>query len=222
MGKGYNVFTLEYSCAPHTYPTQLIEGCMAVAYLKINAEKLGLDKDHVAVCGFSAGGHLTAMTGTLFNEQVLKEVLGENSKYCIPDAIVLGYPVISSYEYAHVGSIENLTGNDKNLFEKVSLEKQVTKNTSPAFIWTTVNDDLVPSENSMLFALACRRNGVPFEFHAFENGHHGLGLANNETATPLGRVLDSTVEDYINSDIEVWFEMSINWLKNKGFISKDL
>ena len=222
FAKGYNVFTLEYSCAPSVYPTQLVEGCMAVAYVKANAKSLGIDAEQVAVAGFSAGGHLTAMTATLFSEEAVKKALKDKSELARPDAVVLGYPVITADESAHAGSIENLTGGDRSLFDKVSLEKQVSKNSSPAFVWGTVDDDLVPSENAFEYVRSCRKHGVPFEFHLYESGRHGLGLANKETATPEGRVLNSTIEEYIRPDVETWFEMSVNWLERKGFVVRDL
>ena len=222
FAKGYNVFTLEYSCAPSTYPTQLIEGCLAVAFVKDNAKRLNIKQQQVAVAGFSAGGHLSAMTATLFDENCVKEILKEKYALARPDAVILGYPVISSGEFGHQGSIANLTGGNQSLFEKVSLEKQVKENSSPAFIWGTVNDDLVASENALLYALACKKNSVSFELHLYEDGRHGLGLANEQTATPEGRVLNSTVEEYIRQDVATWFEMSLSWLTNKGFKLEDL
>ena len=221
FAKGYNVFTLEYSVAPVTYPAELIEGCMAVAYVKDNAEKSGIDGGHVAVAGFSAGGHLAAMTATLFAESEVINALKDKASLARPDAVVLGYPVITSEGFSHAESIINLTGNNRALFEKVSLEKQVKKNSSPAFIWGTVNDGLVPSENSFLYALACKAKGVFFEFHMFADGPHGLGLCNKETATPSGRVPNSTVQDYIRPDVGVWFDMSTAFLDKLGFTVKD-
>lgn len=221
FAKGYNVFTLEYSCAPNSYPTQLIEGCMAVAYVKDVAKDYFINIDQVAVAGFSAGGHLAAMTATLFDEGCVGQALKDKKILARPDAVILGYPVITSGEFSHEGSIENLTGGERALYEKVSLEKQVKVNSSPAFIWGTVNDDLVPSENSFAYAYACKKNGVPFEFHLYEDGRHGLGLANEQTATPNGRVLNSTVEEYIRPEVSTWFEISVSWLKNRGFKLKD-
>lgn len=221
FGKGYNVFTLEYSCAPHHYPTQLIEGCLAVAFVKDNAINLGVKKDCVGVAGFSAGGHLAGMTGTLFNEDCIREILKEKSSFARADAVVLGYPVITADKFSHGGSIVNLTGGDKDLYQKVSLEKQVNKDSSPAFVWGTVNDDLVPSENALLYVLACKKNGVAVELHLYEDGKHGLGLATKQTATPNGRVLDSTVQDYERADVATWFELSITWLFKRGFTIED-
>ena len=217
FAKGFNVFTLEYSVAPVTYPAQLIEGCMAVAYVKDNAESLGIDKNHVAVAGFSAGGHLAAMTATLFSEKEVLGALKNKSDLARPDAVILGYPVITSGLNSHSESIANLTGGNKSLFEKVSIEKQVSKNSAPAFIWGTADDGLVPGENAMLYASACKDKEVFFEFHMFSSGPHGLGLCNKETATPNGRVADSTVQDYIRPDIEIWFDMSLDFLNSLGF-----
>ncbi len=222
FAKGYNVFTLDYSCAPSAYPTQLIEGCMAVAFIKDNAERLYVSPEHVAVAGFSAGGHLAAMTATLFDEKVVQELLNGKNLSARPDAVILGYPVISSGKFSHSESIDNLTGGNLSLYDKVSLEKQVKENSSPAFIWGTVNDDLVPSENAFEYAYACKKKGVKFEFHLYEDGRHGLGLANEQTATPEGRVLNSTIEEYIRPDVSTWFEMSVTWLKNRGFKIVDL
>lgn len=222
FAKGYNVFTLEYSCAPNCYPTQLIEGCLAVAYVKENAKELGVNSNQVAVAGFSAGGHLAGMTANLFGEDCIVGILKDKKDLARPDAVILGYPVISSGEIAHYGSIYNITGGKSELNDKVSLEKQVKPNSSPAFIWGTVNDDLVPSENALLYAVACKKQGVSFEFHLYEDGRHGLGLANEQTATPMGRVLNSTVEEYVREDVATWFELSVTWLKSKGFKIIDL
>ena len=93
----------------------------------------------------------------------------EKKSFARPDAVVLGYPVISSGEFKHLGSIENLTGGKLDLYDKVSLEKQVKENSSPAFIWGTVNDDLVPIENAFSYAYACKKNGVKFELHLYDN-----------------------------------------------------
>lgn len=65
----------------------------------------------------------------------------------------------------------------------MSLEKQVTKDTPPTFLWHTATDELVPVENSYLFANACKEKGVTFEQHVFGNGKHGLSLANEDWAS---------------------------------------
>ena len=205
LSKGFQTFTLDYSITkPVYYPYQLIEGCMAMAYIRENAEKLLVDPEHVASIGFSAGGHLCGMLATLYKEKVVEEFLGERAKLCRPDAVVLSYPVISSSDCAHKGSIIILSGGNEELFEKISLEKQVDSSSSPAFIWTTANDGCVPADNSLLMAMAYKKAGVPFELHVFENGSHGLSLCNSEIAL-------------INIPTSAWVEMAVTFLRQRGF-----
>ncbi len=204
LAKGFNTFTLKYSVSPVSYPYQLLEGCMALAYIKENAKTLGVDLTKIAVIGFSAGGHLTGMLATMTGEKEVKEFLGNRAEGIKPSAVILSYPVITSFEYAHRGSIDNLSGGNKGLIEKLSLENRVNKDSSPAFIWGTVNDGLVPSENALLMAFAYKKNGVPFELHLFEDGQHGLSVATEETI-------------HVNEPVQKWVELSLTWLKMRGF-----
>ena len=56
----------------------------------------------------------------------------------------------------------------------------MTPQTPPAFLWHTADDASVPVENSLLFASALDRCGVPFALHVFPHGLHGLGLATDD------------------------------------------
>ena len=87
---------------------------------------------------------------------------------------------------------------DDALREMLSLEKQVTESTPPAFIWTTFEDGLVPCENSMLFANALKKNNIPFEFHLFEKGPHG-GATGDKV---------SCVE---NHRFGAWLDLACDW-----------
>ena len=169
-----------------------------------NAAEFRIDENHVGVTGFSAGGHLAAMLATIYDEKEVKTVLGHKASLCRPDAAVLAYPVISSGEKAHFGSFDSLCGDDLALKERLSLEKRVTPDSAPAFIWTTANDGAVPSENSLMLAAAYKENGVPFELHIFENGVHGLSLATEETGN-------------VNAPVAAWVGLCITWLKSHGF-----
>jgi dipeptidyl aminopeptidase/acylaminoacyl peptidase len=61
----------------------------------------------------------------------------------------------------------------------LSNETQVTKDTPPCFLWHTQEDKAVKVENSMEFAAALQRTGVPFDLHIYEKGAHGMGLGKN-------------------------------------------
>ena len=211
LSAGYQVCVLEYLCSADgaSYPEQLFELGCAVDYLKSNAERLHISPKEVFAVGFSAGGHLAGMLGTMFNRAEIKTALGQKATLVRPDAMILAYPVITGGEKAHGASFYNLFGGDDYAMRaELSIEKNVTANSSPAFIWTTVDDDLVPSENSLLMATALKAAGVPFELHMFESGHHGLSLATEETGS-------------VNKVVQKWFSLSVTWLTARGFVLHD-
>jgi acetyl esterase/lipase len=86
--------------------------------------------------------------------------------------------VISSVSAPHVQSYENLLGKNPapELFDMFSLEKHVHDKVPPTFIWHTSEDDAVPAENSLRYALSLAEKKVPYELHLYEKGFHGLGL----------------------------------------------
>ena len=148
-----------------------------IAHIRENAAQYHVRPDAIAVCGFSAGGHLSASSGILWNEPVIAETLGIENRMARPDAMILSYPVITSGEHAHRGSFECLLGeraNDAAWLERLSLERRVDGTTPPTFLWHTFADELVPVENALLLASALRRADVPFELHIFPEGIHGL------------------------------------------------
>lgn len=204
ISKGYQAFCLEYSTVTISYPYQLLEACMATAYIRENAEEFGIDVNHIGAVGFSAGGHLCGMLATLFDLPVIKDFLKEKASLCRPDAVILSYPVIVSGEFEHKGSLDVISGNDAELREFLSLEKRVKENSVPAFIWSTNEDEAVPCENSFKMAWAYRMAKIPFELHIFEIGGHGLSLATKETVPE-------------NITISKWIDLAETWLKNRGF-----
>lgn len=120
-------------------------------------------------CGFSAGGHLAAALGVHWKEEGLPR----------PDGLILCYPVITAGKYAHADSIRHLAGDSE--MDYWSLEKHVTQDTPPTFIWHTVTDETVPMQNSILFTESLAEKGVPVELHLYPNGKHGLSLAHKRS-----------------------------------------
>lgn len=207
LDRGYDAFVLGYSTKT-PYPAPLLEAAMAMVYIRENAKKFLLDREHVAAIGFSAGGHLAGMLATLFDDEHISSLLGERAALVRPDAAVLSYPVISTGTCTHGDTAATISGGDEKLRAALSLEKRVKKNSVPAFIWHTFEDGAVPVENSVLMGNAYRANGVPFELHIFERGCHGLSLH-----TP--GVTDEA--PFVPLTADAWFELAIRWLASRGF-----
>lgn len=187
LAKGIAAFVLRYSVAPHKYPTALLEVSKAIWLIRENAESWNINPDDIAVCGFSAGGHLTANIGVQWNEKFISEALDMPEGMNKPNKLILCYPVIlSDFERSHKGSFLNLLGEnlDQAKYDKLSLDKLVGSHTPPSFIWHTFTDASVPVDCSLEFASALRKNNVPFEMHIYPNGPHGLSLCDERTAGP--------------------------------------
>jgi acetyl esterase/lipase len=156
----------------------------AIRYIRKHAEELHVEKDKIMLCGFSAGAHAcgsVAVHWQKFEESETGEYASVSAK---PNAVILSYPVITSGDCAHRGSFTALLGADasEEELEYMSLEKQVTEDMPPCFLWQTVTDELVPVQNSFLFAQALQKKQIPYAFHAFSKGKHGLSLADEAWA----------------------------------------
>lgn len=163
------------------YPRPQQEALAAVQ--KIRAEgrvsKLG-------IWGYSAGGHLAAMTLTEPGVAL--------------DFGILAYPVITmDPAFTHGGSRKNLIGHDASpeVQAKTSAEKRVTSTTPPTFIFHTATDPVVPVENTLWFVNALAAAKVSFQSLVLPDGNHGIALA---LANP---VLNWTPE------LERWLKYSV-------------
>lgn len=213
MTLGFNAFILRYHTASThyypaiaRYPVAQLEASRAIAFVKEHAEETHTDPERVFILGFSAGGHLAASLGVLGQRMDWAQQLGLDRAAIRPRGMVLCYPVISSGEMAHQESFDNLLGERRaELGELMSLEKQVTETTVPAFLWHTYDDPLVPVENSLMLAAALRAHGIPFEMHIYPHGAHGLSLANAQVYGPAAF-------DRIEPDCQEWIERAAKWM----------
>lgn len=186
LGAGICAFVLRYSCVKKKFPTDALECAAAVKYVRDNAEKFDIDPDKIIVCGFSAGGHLAATMANFWNSELLTKPLGCDPEDIKVNGSILGYPVITSDpEYTHEGSILNIIGEEKSseLRELVSMEKRVSENTPPTFIWHCADDGCVRVENTLWYMCSLSKYHIPFESHIYEYGGHGLALCDETTAT---------------------------------------
>lgn len=212
---GYHAFVLRYSTVPARFPTQLREAAMAMIYIRENADALHVRADRVAAIGFSAGGHLCACLGTLFDDASLN-VFGEKKKLVRPEAAIYAYAVITSGKYTSKCSFKNLCDGDMALREELSLEDRVTKDSTPAFIFATAADDCVPVMNSLKMAESYAVHNVPFSLYIAERGCHGLSLGNG-ICYPVG----TSSLDTMSKDYALWPQLSLTWLKERDFVPQD-
>lgn len=202
--EGICAFILKYHVAPARFPAALCEALTAMAYIRENSGEYHIDSENISVCGFSAGGHLAASVGVHWNKEEILKLIGKEAAVVRPDNLILSYPVITSGEYTHEGSMENLLGdkrNDEDLLLFNRLEEQVASDTPRTFIWHTWDDGAVPVENALLFLTALAKNKVEAEVHIYPQGHHGLSLGNYLVCTELKFGEDHPCAEWINKAV---------------------
>ena len=205
---GLAAFVLKYRLGTHGYrhPRMLQDAARAVRLVRARAKDWSIDPHRVGIMGSSAGGHLASTLLTHFDVGIKDAEDPVESESSRPDLGILCYPVITLGVYTHQGSLRNLLGDQPppELVWSLSNELQVTPRTPPCFLWHTYEDQGVPLENSLQFAAALRRAGVPFALHIFQKGRHGLGLAD---PPPF-------------SDPHPWAKDCLYWLEAHGFIDE--
>ena len=191
--RGFHAFVLRYSTALDAAGFKpLEEASWAIGYIRENAEAWGLDPDRIAVCGFSAGGHLALSTG----------LLAENK----PNAMILGYPVASAPHMQGLDFMLKLLTGKKEVTaedaEPYELIHQITKDAPPVFIMATAQD-LLTNYGALPVAQKYAQLGLPYELHIFNHGPHGYSLANETTCDGSSR--------YLNESFAKWQDMSVYW-----------
>jgi len=146
----------------------------AIRYIRENSKVLGVDVNKVGIAGFSAGGHLAATASTHYSMK------GTNIR---PDFSILFYPVITMETATHGGSRLKLLGEnpDVSVTHFYSNEKQVNKDTPPAILLLSDDDNAVPPINSISYYNALKNYNIPATMYIFPNGGHGWGMRKDFT-----------------------------------------
>ncbi|MEA3213258.1 MAG: hypothetical protein QOE70_6315 [Chthoniobacter sp.] len=188
----------------YRHPAMLQDAARAIRLARAKAAQWKIDPKRVGVMGSSAGGHLASTLLTHFDAGKAGDPDPIEHESSRPDLGILCYAVITMGPNTHGGSKKNLLGDDPSpeLLELLSNEKQVTKDTPPCFIWHTWEDNAVKVENSLEFAAALRRAGVPFDLHVYQKGGHGMGLGGGRAGGAQ----------------HPWAADCLFWLKVQGFV----
>lgn len=163
LSMGYNAFVLRYSLKENSiFPNPLNDADEAMELIIKNSDEWCIDTSKIAVCGFSAGGHLAAALGTM----------GKNR----PAAMILAYPCISKDMCEEIECLYNRG-------KLPVITDYVDDKTPPAFIFAASNDGCVPIGNSLDMAKALNEHNIPFELHIYSSGDHGFSTGDYVTCS---------------------------------------
>lgn len=189
--------------------------------IRAHAEEWLTDAEKLAICGFSAGAHNCAMYSVYWNHSMLADFFHEPAEAFRPAAAILCYglsdyilqsglrmrdPFAESLQtvcsLALLGTIEPT----ESMLDAASPALHVSSATPPTFLWATSEDALVSVRHTTRMANALADAGVPFEVHVFEQGIHGLSLADQASA-------GSRME--LNGDAAKWILLAQAWLEKR-------
>jgi acetyl esterase/lipase len=182
--QGFVAVVLRYRVSGDGYHHRdfLADGRRAVQRVRSQAAELGVDAGKIGFVGFSAGGHLAGFVATACPKQgdlTASDPLEQTS--CRPDFIVMVYPVVTLDDrWAHQRSKRSMLGEEPAtpaLVQGLSLEQRVTAETPPAMLVHSRHDKKVVFHNSELYDEAARARGAPSRLHLYDDGRHGVGLA---------------------------------------------
>jgi acetyl esterase/lipase len=209
--RGFTAFVLRYRLGKkYLLPVPLIDARRAVQLVRARARDYHIGGDRIAVIGFSAGGHLAALSGTQFiagNPEADDPIDRVSSR---PDFLILGYPWIGAISpntahltYCKLMDLLDTPGRCEEIEKAYSPDLFVTKNTPPTFIYHTTDDQTVPVEQALSFYESLLKAGASGEIHIFAHGKHGSGLGSGDAS------------------LDQWPDLLENWLRDRGLLTVD-
>ena len=209
--RGISAFVLKYRHgAGHPLPQPIEDGERAVRFVRANARAFGLDADRIGLMGFSAGGHLAAMTVSLSDDGDAAAPDAVERVSSRPDFLILAYPWLEATdlnaggdsEYCRFARMARWDCAPRDYIAYTPLPGVVAK-APPTFIYHTTDDALVPVRGSVDLYSALATAGKDVEMHLFAHGSHGSGLGGADPALTL------------------WPQALDAWLRARGYFSKE-
>jgi len=174
---GFNIFYLYYSNAEMAKDfAPLIEVSATIMEIRKHADAWMCNADQIAVMGFSAGGHVAGCASTLWNDPTFAKYFDNQGELNKPNATILCYGTISSYntEINEYIKLISIAGETFDMDEYFAVDKHITKDVPPMFVWTSTKDVITPPLNAINLIKRLQEEGVYYEAHFFPTGGHGM------------------------------------------------
>lgn len=202
LNAGYNAFFLRYhlfaDLEKPIMPQPLIDLAYAVKTLRENETEYHMNGD-LTIMGLSIGGEIVTQYNGRYIEQWLQDKVGATVEQLKPNRVVLGYPVTNFSEgFPKTKEALDKMTDDEDAYYSA---KYLGPHSMPTFIWTTWNDEVVHSMNTISYVKALRENEVPAEVHIFDRGPHGMALATEQTS------------EKPDEHLAHWFPLCLEWIK---------
>jgi acetyl esterase/lipase len=187
--RGYVAVTVDYRQTStkengkikYPFPAQLYDAKCAIRWLRANANKYGIDADHIGAAGYSSGGHLALMLGLTVPTDGLEGYCGDARYSTKVQAVVSsGGPteLVSMFNESvdEPGPVVDLIGGNPQQkpreYAMASPLTYVTKDSAPTLIIQGDNDTDVPAKQAYLLDEKMTQVGVPHSLLIRKDGGH--------------------------------------------------
>lgn len=217
---GYQAFVLRYSTYPGgtPYPGQAAELMEAICYLKDHSSELGVDADRLYALGFSAGAHVAVTLAEGVADEKIRAMAGVaqdvDASGLLPSGLVLCYPLLAVHPLKTPSEL--LSISNKALFgtetpteeecDSVDLVQGAKAGMPRTFIWQSAQDAMCDPRDTLRFASNLLDSGTPCELHLFEEGAHGMSLADEESVEEGASMADAHVA--------TWVMLADQWMRD--------
>ncbi len=183
---GWVGFNVDYRLSPKaTFPDHLVDIKRAVAWIRDNAEELGVDPDFIVVTGGSAGGHLSALMGLTADDPEYQPGF-EEADTSVQAALVfygvfdiansLGTKPASYLRLIERVLMKKRIAEDPEAFRRASPVDRVRPDAPPFFVVHGTRDNLATVRDARTFVermRSCSKDHVlyaelPGAAHAFD------------------------------------------------------
>ncbi len=178
---GYVAVAASYRLAPeHRYPAQIHDLKEAVRWMRVHADRLGLDPTRIAAFGYSAGGHLAALLATSDADDGLEGETTFPGVSSRVQALVAGGTPTDLRSLSANPAVSRLLGGTAGerpvLAADASPIRFVSRDDPPSFLYHGHLDFFIPTSQARQLHDAFARDGVPTTLSFNRLGHFGNWL----------------------------------------------
>lgn len=231
LSAGYHAFVLRYSTGTDLarFPAPFIDVAKSILLVRENAKSWCVDPDKISICGFSTGGHVAATYSATWQEDYLAIALNADNQIFKPNTLLLGYPLLDLHKFKTKNLIKNpemqpliemiysaaygTINPSKQLIDKWTPANRVGSQMPPTFLWMDAEDALVDVEEGLDFIKILSEKNIPYEFHVFEKGVHGLSLGDQRVGYSENEIMKT-------GNAHKWVHLALDWLQ--GYKKNDV
>lgn len=205
--KGYVFASIDYRYSTKAiFPAQIQDCYEAVEFLFANASKYKIDRNKIALIGFSAGGHLASLLALSNNNNVIEFYPGKKKTNFKIKAVMDFYGPSDFLSMTAAGD-PNMTGDPisgllgSSPLKRPDISKQaspctyVDKNDPPFFIVHGEKDESVPYQQSVLLQSYLNLANVKNELTIVKDApHYGVMFDSEEIRAKLFDFLDKNLK----------------------------